>query len=310
MQSLVTYYSRSNITKRLAEDIAGKLNCDIEEIKPKVNYEGKLGYARGAKDGATGKIVELESLKYNPQDYDVVYIGAPVWAGKVANPVISYLKQNEGKFNNVKFFLTAGSRGFESSFKQMEDSSIKPLKTLQLTTKEVKKENYDLTSFLDYMEDIMVNEEYNMVDSSKLPIGILISIISRGQTFFLNHSLNEFGINYSQLHVLYEIAHQNKVNQEKIARRCNINKGAVARSIRKLEDDGLVIRKIDDENRRQNIVSLTQKGEDTLTKSICILKKWENEVFTEELINKDELRKDLKEIAIRIIEINEREIKK
>lgn len=156
----------------------------------------------------------------------------------------------------------------------------------------------------------MVNEEYNMVDSSKLPLGILISIISRGQTFFLNHSLNEFGINYSQLHVLYEIAHQNKVNQEKIARRCNINKGAVARSIRKLEDDGLVIRKIDDENRRQNIVSLTQKGEDTLTKSICILKKWENEVFTEELINKDELRKDLKEIAIRIIEINEREIKK
>ena len=93
--------------------------------------------------------MELESLKYNPQDYDVVYIGAPVWAGKVANPVISYLKQNEGKFNNVKFFLTAGSRGFESSFKQMEDSSIKPLKTLQLTTKEVKKENYDLTSFLD-----------------------------------------------------------------------------------------------------------------------------------------------------------------
>ena len=62
----------------------------------------------------------------------------------------------------------------------------------------------------------MVNEEYNMVDSSKLPLGILISIISRGQTFFLNHSLNEFGINYSQLHVLYEIAHQNKVNQETV----------------------------------------------------------------------------------------------
>ena len=57
MQSLVTYYSRSNITKRLAEDIAGKLNCDIEEIKPKVNYEGKLGYALGAKDGADRKSV-------------------------------------------------------------------------------------------------------------------------------------------------------------------------------------------------------------------------------------------------------------
>ena len=149
MKSLVVYYSRSNITKKLAEDIAGKLNCDIEEIKPKVNYNGKLGYARGIKDGASGKNVELESLKYNPQDYDVVYLGAPVWASKAANPLISYLLQNEGKFNDVKFFLTAGSSGFDSSFKQMEDKSKKPLKTLALTTKEVKTNAYDLTSFLD-----------------------------------------------------------------------------------------------------------------------------------------------------------------
>ena len=149
MKSLVVYYSRSNITKKLAQDIAGKLNCDIEEIKPKVNYNGKLGYARGIKDGASGKNVELESLKYNPQEYDVVYLGAPVWASKAANPLISYLLQNEGKFNDVKFFLTAGSSGFDSSFKQMEDKSKKPLKTLALTTKEVKTNAYDLTSFLD-----------------------------------------------------------------------------------------------------------------------------------------------------------------
>ena len=149
MKSLVAYYSRSNITKRLAEDIADKLNCDIEEIKPKVNYKGKLGYARGIKDGASGKNVELESLKHNPEDYDVVYLGAPVWASKAANPLISYLKQNEGKFNNVKFFLTAGSSGFDSSFKQMEEVSKKSLKTLAVTTKEVKAKEYDLTSFLD-----------------------------------------------------------------------------------------------------------------------------------------------------------------
>ena len=78
MKSLVAYYSRTNITKRLAEDIADKLGCDIEEIKPKVNYQGKLGYARGIKDGAAGKNVELETLKYDPQDYDVVYVGGPV----------------------------------------------------------------------------------------------------------------------------------------------------------------------------------------------------------------------------------------
>ncbi|MBE6491272.1 MAG: flavodoxin [Methanobrevibacter thaueri] len=149
MKSLVVYYSRTSITKRLAEDIASKTSSDIEEIKSKVNYSGKIGYARGGKDAITEKIVELEELKYNPQDYDMVYLGAPVWASRAANPLISYLKQNEGKFKNVKFFMTAGSSGFESSFEQMEKYSIKPQKTLALTTKEVKKNDYDLSSFIE-----------------------------------------------------------------------------------------------------------------------------------------------------------------
>lgn len=149
MKSLVAYYSRSSITKKLAENIASKINANIEEIIPKVNYQGKIGYARGGKDAISEKIIELEKLKYNPADYDAVYVGGPVWAGKAANPVISYLKLNEGNFKNIKFFLTAGSSGFENSFRQMEKYSIKPSKTLQLTTKEVKKDDYNLDSFLE-----------------------------------------------------------------------------------------------------------------------------------------------------------------
>ena len=148
MKSLVVYYSRSNITKKLAEKIAATLNADIEEIKPKVNYKGKLGYARGIKDAVSAKIIEMDELKYNPEDYDEVYVGGPVWASKAANPVISYLKNNENNFKNLKFFLTAGSSGFETSFKQMEEFSKKPLKTLAVTTKDVKHENYDLSNFI------------------------------------------------------------------------------------------------------------------------------------------------------------------
>ena len=149
MKSLVAYYSRTDITKKLAQDIAGKTNGDIEEIIPKVNYQGKIGYARGGKDAISEKIIDIEPVKFNPADYDVVYIGTPVWAGKSSTPVLSYIKQNEGKFNNVKFFVTAGGRGFESTFEQMEKYSIKPLKTIGLTTKEVKKDEYNLDNFID-----------------------------------------------------------------------------------------------------------------------------------------------------------------
>ncbi|WP_458456998.1 flavodoxin [Methanobrevibacter sp.] len=149
MKSLVAYYSRTNITKKLAEDIAKNAGADIEEIKPKNDYDGKLGYVRAGKDAISEKIIDLQDLKYDPADYDMVYIGTPVWVSKAANPIISYMKINEGKLNNVKFFTTAGSSGFESTFEQMEKYSSKPVKKIGLTTKEVKKGEYSLEGFTD-----------------------------------------------------------------------------------------------------------------------------------------------------------------
>ncbi|WP_295723237.1 flavodoxin [uncultured Methanobrevibacter sp.] len=143
MKFLVVYYSRTNVTKKIAEEIANELNCDIEEIKPKVNYNGKTGYVRGGKDAMSEKIIELEEFKYNPADYDIVYLGVPVWVGKSANPMISYIKENANSFDEVKFFVTAGATGFDKTFKQLEEYVGKPpLKTLTLTTKEVKRDTY------------------------------------------------------------------------------------------------------------------------------------------------------------------------
>ena len=144
MKSLVAFYSRTNITRKLAEEIAGKCDADIEEIVPKVNYQGKIGYARGGKDAIREKIIDIEAPKYNPEDYDVVYLGTPVWASKSSTPLLSYIKQNEGKFSDVKLFVTAGGSGMDSALEQMERYvGKKPLSTLSLTTKEVKKDLYE-----------------------------------------------------------------------------------------------------------------------------------------------------------------------
>lgn len=150
-------------------------------------------------------------------------------------------------------------------------------------------------------------EEFKKLDAASLPIGKLIIMIARGQTTYLNHKLNDLGINSTQLHLLFEISNQNDLNQERISTRCNIDKGAVARSIRKLEEKGLVLRKIDDENRRQNKVSLTDEGQKTLDKSIELLDEFEDEVFNGDIIEKELLQKALKEIAIRTIELNQEE---
>ena len=124
MSILVAYYSRTEVTKKLAEAIAAETGADIEEIVS----------------------------EHDVSDYDLVYLGVPVWAGKAANPMISYIKQNEGKFNDVKFFVTAGGSGFEGAIEQMEKYVGKaPLKTLTLVTKQVKHDEFDeeLASFIE-----------------------------------------------------------------------------------------------------------------------------------------------------------------
>ena len=139
-------------------------------------------------------------------------------------------------------------------------------------------------------------EEIKQMDATQIPVGKLLYMIGKGYSVYVNRNLEEFGINTTQLHLLFEIAHESNINQEMIAARCNINKGAVARSIRKLEEKGLVKREIDENNRRQNRLSLTKDGEDILIKACGVLRDWEDSVnLVYVYIKKELLQKVLKE---------------
>jgi DNA-binding MarR family transcriptional regulator len=69
----------------------------------------------------------------------------------------------------------------------------------------------------------------------------------------------------------------------------------------------LVKREVDEENRRQKKVSLTPKGEETLSRAIDQLKQWEDYLFNDNPIERKELQKTLKEVAIKSIELNQKE---
>lgn len=150
-------------------------------------------------------------------------------------------------------------------------------------------------------------EEVKKIEASEIPVGKLLYMIGKGYVSYVNYHIQDLGINATQLHLLFEIAHDCNINQEKISERCNINKGAVARSIRKLEDMGLVVRQIDENNRRQNKISLTSEGIETLEKSIDVLHQWEDEVILDEgYIEKELLKTVLKDIAVKTMELNSR----
>ncbi len=71
-----------------------------------------------------------------------------------------------------------------------------------------------------------------------------------------------------------------------------------------MEDNGFIERTIDENNRRQNIISMTEKGEMTFNKSKDILKEFEDILF-ENQQEKENLQIILKNLAIKMTSLNE-----
>ena len=114
---LVVYYSQTGNTEKVARVIAQSLNADVEAILPVVPYDGDFGQTieRGRKELEEGNFPEIGPLALNPQDYDVIFLGYPVWFGTYAPPVETYLRSVDLSGKKIVPFCTFGSGGLDSS---------------------------------------------------------------------------------------------------------------------------------------------------------------------------------------------------
>jgi flavodoxin len=140
MKCLVVFYSKSGHTAKVGRALAEALGADVQEIRSRRKYRGPWGFMAGAYQAARGKTPRLEKISHDPEGYDVVVIGTPVWAGTMAPPVRSFLHVHGEKIRNAAFFLTAGGENPGRAFQDMEKlSGCTPLATLATRAGEVKK---------------------------------------------------------------------------------------------------------------------------------------------------------------------------
>jgi len=98
MKKLVIYYSLEGNTRLVAESVAEMLEADILELKPKKDLDPKsfMRYFWGGKQVLMKETPELLPFDKKIEDYDLIFIGTPVWAQNYA-PAIRTL------FSKVKF---------------------------------------------------------------------------------------------------------------------------------------------------------------------------------------------------------------
>lgn len=105
---LIVHYSLTGTTRRLAQAVADSLGADAEEIVDKKNRRGLFGFLGAGRDALTRRLTPIGEPERNPADYDLVAIGTPVWAGRMASPVRSYLDRQRGRLKATAFFCTSG----------------------------------------------------------------------------------------------------------------------------------------------------------------------------------------------------------
>ena len=139
---LIVYYSRTGMTKKVADNLKEKLAADIEEVKDITGRSGAKGYFLAGRDATLRRLTKIEPIKTIPTNYDLVIIGTPIWSWNVSVPIRTYITEQKNNFKAVAFFCTMGGSGDQRAFREMGEIIGKdPQATLALKTIEVVKNN-------------------------------------------------------------------------------------------------------------------------------------------------------------------------
>ena len=114
---LVLYYSQSDNTKAVAQEISTALGADLEEIVPVEPYNGTYDETiqRCIREREEEILPKIQPVQADISAYDVVFIGYPIWFGTCALPMLTCLGEIDLSGKKVVPFCTFGSGGLFSS---------------------------------------------------------------------------------------------------------------------------------------------------------------------------------------------------
>ena len=116
-KKLVLYYSETGTTKAVAEELQKQTGADIEAIEAVNPYSGNFQETiqRSGRERESGETPALKPLKKKLADYDVIFLGYPIWFGTYAMPVTTLVKDNDFAGKTIVPFCTFGSGGLNTS---------------------------------------------------------------------------------------------------------------------------------------------------------------------------------------------------
>ncbi len=121
MKTIVYYYSHKGSNKYLANKIAKDLDCDIEEIIPRLNSHllmlMKLNFGN-------------RKLKSQIENYDRIILCGPIWMGQLIVPLHNFVAKNISRIKQLIFVTCCGSNFDNKDEKFGHNNVFKELRKL------------------------------------------------------------------------------------------------------------------------------------------------------------------------------------
>ena len=118
MSKLLIYYTRTGngdlVSKKCEE-----LGFDLRKVESKYKLSNNLFLAcmKGGFHAGIKKKPKLINYDNNISEYEDIYIGSPIWNGRLACPINTVLKETNLENKNVTFILYSGSGGAKHAVK-------------------------------------------------------------------------------------------------------------------------------------------------------------------------------------------------
>lgn len=141
-------------------------------------------------------------------------------------------------------------------------------------------------------------------------LGDLLFIFHKNHKTYLNNALSKYDLNLIQVLCIARIHNEEELNnshlnQKDLSDSLYITKGAITKAIKKLESNGIIIREQSMDDKRHNILRLSEKGRDLIPILEGINNEWEEKMGLNNL--DDEFFKTFIDLAFRSVELNEDE---
>jgi len=116
-KKLVAYFSASGVTAKVAERLSESIGADLHEITPKVRYtDADLNWrdktSRSSIEMSNpASRPEIERIRDNMKDYDIIYVGFPIWWYIAPTIINTFLESYDLTGKTIVPFATSGGSG-------------------------------------------------------------------------------------------------------------------------------------------------------------------------------------------------------